>query len=67
MSLARLVVTAVRIAGQTKAEVARDYGVSRMGDDREPRRGQWPEWVNVHRRFVLLPNISIRWAASQSP
>jgi len=40
MSLARLVVTAVRIAGQTKAEVARDYGVSRMGDDREPRRGQ---------------------------
>jgi transposase InsO family protein len=29
MSLARLVVTAVRIGGRTKAEVARDYGVSR--------------------------------------
>jgi transposase InsO family protein len=29
MSLARLVVTAVRIEGRTKAEVARDYGVSR--------------------------------------
>jgi transposase InsO family protein len=28
MSLARLVVTAVRIEGRTKAEVARDYGVS---------------------------------------
>ena len=30
MSLARLVVTAVRIEGRTKAEVARDYGVSRQ-------------------------------------
>ena len=29
MSLARLVVTAVRIEGRSKAEVARDYGVSR--------------------------------------
>jgi transposase InsO family protein len=29
MSLARLVVTAVRVEGRTKAEVARDYGVSR--------------------------------------
>lgn len=29
MSLARLVVSAVRIEGRTKAEVARDYGVSR--------------------------------------
>jgi transposase InsO family protein len=29
MSLARLVVTAVRLEGRTKAEVARDYGVSR--------------------------------------
>ena len=29
MSLARLVVTAVRMEGRTKAEVARDYGVSR--------------------------------------
>jgi transposase InsO family protein len=29
MSLARLVVTAVRIEGRTKADVARDYGVSR--------------------------------------
>jgi len=29
MSLARLVVTAVRIEGRTKAEVARDYGLSR--------------------------------------
>ena len=28
MSLARLVVTAVRLEGRTKAEVARDYGVS---------------------------------------
>ena len=28
MSLARLVVTAVRIEGRTKAEVCRDYGVS---------------------------------------
>lgn len=28
MSLARLVVTAVRVEGRTKAEVARDYGVS---------------------------------------
>jgi hypothetical protein len=28
MSLARLVVTAVRIEGRTKAEVSRDYGVS---------------------------------------
>ncbi len=39
MSLARLVVTAVRIEGRTKAEVARDYGVS-------------PRWVyEVCRRF----------------
>jgi transposase len=30
MSLGRLVVTAVRIEGRTKAEVARDYGVSRQ-------------------------------------
>jgi transposase InsO family protein len=30
MSLARLVVTAVRTEGRTKAEVARDYGVSRQ-------------------------------------
>jgi transposase len=30
MSLARLVVTAVRIEGRTKAEVARDYGLSRQ-------------------------------------
>ncbi len=29
MSLARLVVTAVRMEGRTKAEVTRDYGVSR--------------------------------------
>lgn len=29
MSLARLVVTAVRVEGRSKAEVARDYGVSR--------------------------------------
>jgi transposase-like protein len=29
MSLARLVVTAVELEGRTKAEVARDYGVSR--------------------------------------
>ncbi len=29
MSLARLVVTAVRVEGRTKSEVARDYGVSR--------------------------------------
>jgi transposase len=29
MSLARLVVTAVRIEGRTKSEVARDYRVSR--------------------------------------
>jgi transposase len=29
MSMARLVVTAVRIEGRTKSEVARDYGVSR--------------------------------------
>jgi hypothetical protein len=28
MSLARLVVTAVRIEGRTKTEVSRDYGVS---------------------------------------
>jgi hypothetical protein len=28
MSLARLVVTAVRVEGRTKAEVSRDYGVS---------------------------------------
>jgi hypothetical protein len=31
MSLARLVVTAVRVRGRTKAEVARDYRVSAMG------------------------------------
>ena len=30
MSLARLVVTAVRVEGRTKAEVARDYGLSRQ-------------------------------------
>lgn len=30
MSLARLVVTAVRLEGRTKAAVARDYGVSRQ-------------------------------------
>ena len=30
MSLARLVVTAVRLEGRTKAEVARDYGLSRQ-------------------------------------
>jgi transposase InsO family protein len=30
MSVARLVVTAVRVEGRTKAEVARDYGVSRQ-------------------------------------
>ena len=30
MSMARLVVTAVRLEGRTKAEVARDYGVSRQ-------------------------------------
>lgn len=29
MSLARLVVTAVKLEGRSKAEVARDYGVSR--------------------------------------
>jgi len=39
MSLARLVVTAVRVEGQTKAEVARNYGVS-------------PRWVyELVRRF----------------
>jgi transposase-like protein len=39
MPLARLVVTAVRIEGRTKAEVSRDYGVS-------------PRWVyEVCRRF----------------
>ena len=49
MSLARLVVTAVRVEGRTKAEVARDYGVS-------------PRWVyELCRRFdaegeaALLP------------
>lgn len=31
MSLARLVVTAVRIEGRTKAEVSRDYGVTPVG------------------------------------
>jgi transposase len=30
MSRARLVVTAVRLEGRTKSEVARDYGVSRQ-------------------------------------
>ena len=39
MSLARLVVTAVRLEGRTKAEVARDYGVS-------------PRWIyELCRRF----------------
>jgi transposase len=39
MSLARLVVTAVRVEGRTKAEVSRDYGVS-------------PRWVyEICRRF----------------
>ncbi len=39
MSLARLVVTAVRVEGRTKAEVSRDYGVS-------------PRWVfELCRRF----------------
>ena len=39
MSLARLVVTAVRIEGRTKAEVSRDYGVS-------------PRWIyELCRRF----------------
>src|SRR5438132_7925379 len=39
MSLARLVVTAVRVEGRTKGEVARDYGVS-------------PRWVyELCRRF----------------
>jgi len=39
MSLARLVVTAVRIEGRSKAEVSRDYGVS-------------PRWVyELVRRF----------------
>jgi transposase InsO family protein len=39
MSLARLVVTAVRVEGRTKAEVARDYGLS-------------PRWVDeLVRRF----------------
>jgi hypothetical protein len=32
MSLARLVVTAVRLEGRTKAEVSRDYGVSPRWD-----------------------------------
>jgi len=31
MSMARLVVTAVRLEGRTKAEVARDYGVPASG------------------------------------
>jgi transposase len=30
MSLARLVITAVKIEGRSKSEVARDYGVSRV-------------------------------------
>jgi transposase len=30
MSLARLVITAVKVEGRTKSEVARDYGVSRF-------------------------------------
>ena len=39
MSIARLVVTAVRVEGRTKAEVSRDYGVS-------------PRWVyELVRRF----------------
>lgn len=29
MSLARLVITAVKVAGRSKSEVARDYDVSR--------------------------------------
>ena len=29
MSLARLVITAVKIEGRSKSEVARDYGISR--------------------------------------
>jgi transposase len=29
MSMARLVVTAVKVEGRTRSEVARDYGVSR--------------------------------------
>lgn len=30
MSLARLVITAVRVEGRSKSEVARDYGLSRF-------------------------------------
>jgi len=31
MSLARLVITALKIEGRSKREVARDYGISRYG------------------------------------
>jgi hypothetical protein len=31
MSLARLVITAVKVEGRTKSEVGRDYGLSRFG------------------------------------
>ena len=41
MSLARLVVTAVKLEGRTKAEVARDYGVS-------------PRWAPFLRRSARL-------------
>jgi transposase InsO family protein len=47
MSLARLVVTAVRLEGRTKAEVARDYGVS-------------PRWIyELCRRFDAEGDASL--------
>src|SRR2546425_11238619 len=47
MSLARLVVRAVRIEGRTKAEVSRDYGVS-------------PRWVyELVRRFDAEGDVGL--------
>jgi transposase InsO family protein len=54
MSLARLVVTAVRIEGRTKAEVSRDYGVS-------------PRWIyELCRRFDLQGEAGLE-ARSRRP
>jgi transposase len=61
MSLSRSVVTAVRLAGRIKAEVARDYGVS-------------PRWVYalVHRfdaegEPALSRDHAGRWKAPSAP
>ena len=78
VSLARLVVTAVRVEGRTKAEVARDYRVSRQwvhelvrlfdveGDAGLEPRSRRGRVRRGHPRFTRVLSEACRMPASRS-